>query len=275
MQADARTGHRGGQSAVLADDDRRCTRLGRELRRGHLGDGIEAHVVDAEVPTAGAGLGKAQADLGLVVSLGQAEELDALGLDRVVIDAGLDERREAGPLGFGHADEGTVVLALGLAGDRILIGGRVAVGVRQGSDRIHIAVGVLFDVGAIDHVHDRQPSRTLVDGVLHRADAVLILLVNAVKRQEDVLLAGQVDVRREGILNLVATADIGLGVQEFADSQVGDLGPIDVSLRDIQAACTLPLAGCTDRLDALLADEHPVHVGVAVGVIEVEGARST
>ena len=275
LQADARTGHRGGQSAVLADDDRRCTRLGRELRRGHLGDGIEAHVVDAEVPTAGAGLGKAQADLGLVVGLGQAEELDPLGLHGIVVDAGLDERREAGPLGFGHADEGTVVLALGLAGDRILIGGRVVVGVGQGGDRIHIAVGVLFDVGAIDHVHDRQPSRTLIDGVLHRADAVLVLLVNAVERQEDVLLASQVDIGREGILDLVATADIGLGVQELADSQVGDLGPVDVGLGDVQATGALPLAGRTDRLNALLADEHPIQVGVAFRVIEVEGARST
>ena len=266
--ADAFAAAFGDEGRLATCDQAQTHRRGGEDRLGDGVDGVEADVIDAEVPAAGAGLGETEADGGLIVGLGQAEEFHTLGLHRVVVDASLDEGSNVLPLVGGHADEGTIGLADSLTGDRVLIGGGVAVGGNHRRVTIHVASGVLHDVGAVEHVQDRQPGRTLVDGVLHRADAVLVLLVDVVEREVDVGLAGQVDVGREGVLNLAAAAVVGLGVQEFAVDQRLDGLAVDELLGDVQTATHVPLG----RFNAGLGNDHPVEVGVAIRVIVVHGA---
>ena len=96
----------------------------------------------------------------------------------------------------------------------------------------------------------------------------MVLLVDVVEREVDVGLAGQVDVRREGVLNLAAATIVGLSVQEFAVDQRLDGLAIDELLGDVQAATHVPLG----RFNAGLGDDHPVEVGVAARVIIIHGA---
>ena len=96
----------------------------------------------------------------------------------------------------------------------------------------------------------------------------MVLLVDVVKREVDVGLAGQVDVWREGVLNLATATIVGLGVQEVAIDQRLDGLTVDELLGDVQAARRVPLG----RFDAGLGNDHPVEVGVAVRIIIIHGA---
>ena len=268
LVADAFAAAFGNEGRLAASDQVEAHRRDGEDRLGDGVNGVEAHVVDAEVPAAGSGLGETETNGALIVGLRQAEQLHALGLHRVVVDASLDEGSDVLPLVGGHTDEGTIGLTTSLTRDRVLIGGGVAVRGDHRRVTVHIAIGVLHDVGAVEHVQNWQPGRTLVDGVFHRADVVLVLFVDVIEREVDIGLAGQVDVRREGILNLATATVVGLSVKEFAVDQRLDGLAVDELLGDVQAARRVPLG----RFDAGLGNDHPVEVGVAVRIIIIHGA---
>ena len=135
----------------LVVDVQQGERLGRFGRSvgGRSSAGVEAEVVDAPVPAVGAGVGEAEAHFGLVVGAAHTEELVALGLDAVVIDAALDEWGQAG--GDRNTDEGTVSAADD-SSSVVGVVGHVAVFLVEGRLGVHRSAFRFDQVCFIDEV---------------------------------------------------------------------------------------------------------------------------
>ncbi len=181
----------GGQStdahqALVDESAEQGGRVGRTQR-------VHPEVIHAPVPAVGAGVGEAQADAGLIVGLRQPVEFLALRFDRVVVDPGLDERRQC--LRDGRGNEG----AIG-ASDRVAvlidIGGDVAAFRCEGRHRIDGTRLGADDVRTVQVVGDRHPGDAAVDRVFQGTDAVLVLFVEALEADVDVGATGEVEVRR-------------------------------------------------------------------------------
>ena len=197
----------------LVVDVQQGERLGRFGRSvgGRSSAGVEAEVVDAPVPAVGAGVGEAEAHFGLVVGAAHTEELVALGLDAVVIDAALDERGQAG--GDRSTDEGTVSAADD-SSSVVGVVGHVAVFLVEGGFGVQGSVLCFDEVGFIDEISQRQPLGSAIDGIFHARDAVLVLLPEALEGHLHVGATREVVIGRRDVHHLAAADRISRGAEE-------------------------------------------------------------
>ena len=110
---------------------------------GVSGQGVEAHVVDTEIPTVRPGMRKAQPDFLLVVGLRKSKHFDSLRSHRVVVDACADKWAEISEVG--GSDIGTIVAAFLFTGNQVGVCRNVSVGRFEGGDGVDGAVAVSED----------------------------------------------------------------------------------------------------------------------------------
>ena len=197
----------------LVVDVQQGERLGRFGRSvgGRSSAGVEAEVVDAPVPAVGAGVGEAEAHFGLVVGAAHTEELVALGLDAVVIDAALDERGQAG--GDRNTDEGTVSAADD-SSSVVGVVGQVAMFLVEGGLGVQGSVLRFDQVRFIHEVHQGQPLGSPIDGIFHGSDTVLVLLPETLEGHLHVGATREVVIGRRNVHHLAAADRISRGAEE-------------------------------------------------------------
>ena len=238
-------GHRASDVDLLRDG----------LRRQDGGiDAVEADVVERPIPAAGAGLEETEADRGPAVARGNTEDFDAFGLEGVVVDAAAD----VGGLNRGERSKN----------ERAVVGGvgRSAVDRVHGGGHIDDAVGALHigdAVLVVQEVGQREPVRALVDGVFHRAEAVLVLFVGAEEPEEDVRPASEVVVGRIGDLDLGTAAVVGLAVERVAMDEPVQQGAVQDDRVPVEAAGV-------QRVEAVAAYDHEVLVGIRCEVVQIK-----
>ena len=106
--------------------------------------------------------------------------------------------------------------------------------VSKSPGKFDLAAVAADDVGSIDEIDDGQPGLTLVDGVFDRAEAVLVLFVEAVEGEVNIGLIGEVKVGGLEEQHLALSVTItGVAEQDISLSQaldplsVDDVGGID------------------------------------------------